>query len=225
MGMTQPTGDSITRTFGANDAVARFVVSMSMAKNDLERALRDVMCAGEKDAPDLFYRVRLVMGHLVEALDSLNAYSSEFKDVRRLLLRVSKEGQGSLKIARGTMQKVGAEALQHARDNTFHYPSPRTNYSPTSDEHLRHVLAGMGARRAEVHVDFDTKHVTLTFADEVALAMSMGKHAPQPDDLARQVGLTRDGALAFVEWSACLLVAYVEASGAEFGKPEMSRMS
>jgi hypothetical protein len=183
------------------------------------------MRAGEKDPPELFYRVRLVMGHLVEALDSLEAYSREFKDISKFLPRVSREGQAALKVARGTMQKVGAEALQHARDNTFHYPSPKAHYSPTSDEQLRHLLAGMGARRAEVHVDFDTKHVTLTFADEVALAMSMGKHAPQPDDLARQVGLTRDGALAFVEWAACLLVAYFEATGAEFGEPEMSPKS
>jgi hypothetical protein len=135
---------------------------------------------------------------------------------------VSPEGQARLRTARGTLQQVGADALKHARDNTFHYPSPRTNYSPTSDAQLQQVLSAISDRRAEVHVDGDTMHVTLSFADDVALALSMGKHEPDEDDLARQFERTRDGALGFIAWADRLLIAYFEATGAEFGEPEIS---
>ena len=192
---------------------------MGMAKNDIELALRDVLAAG-KDRQDFSYRVRLATGHLVEALDSLNAYSQEFAEVRKLAGRVTPEGQERLKAARGTLQQVGADALKHARDNTFHYPSPRTNYAPTSDERLRDTLAAMGQRRAAVHVDFDARHMTLTFSDEVALALSIGKYVPEPEDLRHQFERTRDGALAFIAWAELLLVAYFEARGVEFGQPE-----
>jgi hypothetical protein len=47
---------------------------MSMARNDIERALRDVAAAAENDSPDFSYRLRLTVGHLVESLDALSAY-------------------------------------------------------------------------------------------------------------------------------------------------------
>jgi hypothetical protein len=81
----RPPDDSIARVFAGERVIARFAVAMGMATNDIERALRDVMLAREHDTPDLTYRVRLVIGHLVEALDSLNAYSCEFEDVRTLM--------------------------------------------------------------------------------------------------------------------------------------------
>ena len=216
----RPTGDSIADVFPPDDPAARFVVAMGMAKNDIERALRDVLAAVKGDAPDFSYRVRLATGYLVEALDSLNAYSQEFEEVRALTQRVPADGRDKLATVRGTLQQVGADALKHARDNTFHYPSPRTSYAPTSDERLRDTLAGMGQRRAEFHVDYDTKHVTLTFADETALALSMGKHAPEPADFERQFERTRDGALAFIKWAEHLLLVYFEARGDELGPPE-----
>jgi hypothetical protein len=216
-----PPGDSIAEVFPPEAPAARFVIAMAMAKNDIERALRDVLDAGKDDRPDFTYRVRLATGHLVEALDSLNAYSQEFDEVRALIQRVSPEGQEKLKVVRGTLQEVGADALKSARDNTFHYPSPKTNYEPTSDEQLRETLAAMSQRRADVHVDYDANHVTLTFADEGALALSMGKHAPERDDYFRQSVRTRDGALAFIAWADRLLIAYLDATGGEFGEPEL----
>jgi hypothetical protein len=210
---------SVAEVFPADSVVARFVVSMSIAKNDIERALRDVMRAGENDDPDFSYRVRLVTGHLVEALDALNAYSQQHEEIRKLIARASREGRTRLKIARGTLQKAGPGVLEHVRDNTFHYPSPRTNYSPTSDAQLQQVLAVMG-NRAEVHVDYESKEVTLTFADDAALALSMGKHASDRQDLMRQAEIARDGALAFIGWAQALVRAYLEAVGAEFGEPE-----
>jgi hypothetical protein len=127
---------SIAQAFPSQSVEARFVVSMSMAKNDIERAIRDVIRAGKNDDPDFTYRVRLTAGHLVEAFDALNSYSQQHPAVRSLLSRVSPEGQKRLKTVRRSLQTIGPKVLQHVRDNTFHYPSPDPSYSPTSDEQL-----------------------------------------------------------------------------------------
>jgi hypothetical protein len=212
-------GSSIAEVFPPGSVAARFAVAMSIAKNDVERALRDVLRAGENDDPDFTYRVRLATGHLVEALDALNAYT-EYDEVKSMLAGVATEGQRDLKVARRALQEAGREVLQHVRDNTFHYPSPRKNYSPTSDAQLEQVLTSMGARRAEVHVNFESKEVTMTFADDAALALAMGKHAPTRDDLVRQFEAARDGALAFIAWAQALVLAFFDMSGTSFGTPE-----
>ena len=66
-------GDPIPDVFQPTSVQARFVVAMAIAKNDIERALRDILRAGENDDPDFTYRIRLATGHLVEALDALTA--------------------------------------------------------------------------------------------------------------------------------------------------------
>ena len=71
-----------------------------------------------------------------------------------------------------------------------------------------------------VDVNYDERHVTLSFADEVALALAMGKHAPTTDEVQEQFETTRDGALAFIPWAEALLIAYFKANGISFGTPE-----
>jgi hypothetical protein len=69
--------------------------------------------------------------------------------------------------------------LDGVRDNTFHYPSPNTSYSPSSDERLRNVIAGLRDRAAEMHLDHRGSHpvVTVSFAGDVALALALAKHS------------------------------------------------
>jgi len=122
-------GDPLPDVFPPDDPIARFVVSMAMASNDIERALRDVQRAGENDDPDFTYRIRLSVGHLVEALDALSSYSQEFGDIRSLINRIPPAGQKHLSEARGTIQRAGSRVLKNVRDNTFHYPSPERRYS------------------------------------------------------------------------------------------------
>ena len=97
------TGDPIPDVFDPDRIDARFVVAMSMARNDIEISLRDGIAAGHDDRPDFAYRVRLVTSHLVEALDSLNAYSQE-EDVKKLLVGVPADA------------KKGAVAFKHWAD-------------------------------------------------------------------------------------------------------------
>ena len=111
---------------------------MGVAKNDIERALRDVLRAGKNDSPDFSYRVRLSTGLPRRTLDALAAYSQTYPEVRKLMARVRPEAKKKLKIARGTLQKVGPEAHAQVRDgsSTTRRRSratarPRTNSSRT----------------------------------------------------------------------------------------------
>lgn len=158
------TGDPIPEVFDPDRIDARFVVAMSMARNDIEVALRDGIAAAADDRPDFAYRVRLVTSHLVEALDSLNAYSQE-RDVKKLIARVPTRKK-QLNKARSVLQKVASTVLDQVRNNTFHFPSPKTSFSPSSDEQVRNVLADMSDRPCELHLDHRGEHpvVTLTFA-------------------------------------------------------------
>jgi hypothetical protein len=172
------TGNPIPEVFNPDRIDARFVVAMAIARNNIEVALRDGIAAAHDDGPDFAYRVRLVTSHLVEALDSLNGYSQE-GEVKGLMARVPADAQKELSKVRSVLQKVGPKVLDHVRNNTFHVPSPKTNYTPSSDEQLREVLASMGDRACEMHLDHRGERpvITLAFAGEVALALAIAKHS------------------------------------------------
>jgi hypothetical protein len=214
--MTDEFGDPIPSVFPPEDRAARFVVSMAMARNDIERALRDVEDAISNERPDFSYRARLSIGHLVEALEALDAYS-QYEEVRALISRVPAPAQKQLTVARGSLQTAGQDVLRRARDNTFHYPSPRSNYSPTSDEQLRQALADMAGRGAEIHFDGDTRRLTLTFADDIALALAMG--TTKPKDLESRAEAAAVGAANFVVWVSALVATYQDAHDLRFGEP------
>lgn len=193
-----------------------------MARNDLHVALRDGIRAAEDDAQDFTYRVRLVTSHLVEAVDSLNAYAVD-PAVKKLMQRVPKDHRKQLTRARNVVQKVGANALNTVRNNTFHYPSPKANYAPTSDQQLRDVLGGMSKGRALMHLDRRGEHpvITLSFANEVALAVAIAQHSADEATARRQYVTTSLGAVAFGQWAEALLRAYFEVTGATIGHPEI----
>lgn len=212
---------TIADLFPATNTVARFVLAMSMARNDLDTSLRDALTAANEDRQDFSYRVRLVTSHLVEALDSLSAYA-EHADVRKLIQRVPTQRASDLSTARGTVQKVGSHALAGARNNTFHYPSPKSRFSPSSDEQLRDVISRMGGQRALLHLDHRTEHAvwTVGFASEVALALAMARHSADREEARAQFSNTSKGAVAFTHWADALLVAYFDFIGATLGDPE-----
>ncbi len=216
-------GDPFRDLLPPDDPAARFVVSMSMARNDIERALRDVVEAGEADRPDFGYRVRLSIGHFVEALDALNTYRQQFSEVRALIARIPGPAKEHLRLARGSLQKAGKGVLEHARNHTFHYPSPDSHYDPTSDEELRQALFALVDRAGEVHYNGVTGQITLTFAEDVALAMAMSKLAGPPEEVMRRAQIARDGAINFVLWVSALVATYMDINGHYFGEPQVKQ--
>jgi hypothetical protein len=163
-----------------------------------------------------------VTSHLVEALDSLNAYSQE-DDIKKLMARVPDDAKKELSKARSVLQKVGSRVLDQVRDNTFHFPSPKTNYSPSSDEQLRKVLADMNDRPCALHLDHRGEHpvVTLTFAGDVALALALAKHSADEKVARQQFEVTSEGAVAFKHWADALVITYLDATGSSLGTPRV----
>ena len=220
---TEPAvGDPIPEVFDPERIDARFVVAMAMARNDVEVALRDGIAAADDDRPDFSYRVRLATSHLIEALDSLNAYS-QHGEVRTLLGRVPQGASKDLSRARSTIQQAGSKVIDHVRQHTFHFPSPSAAHSPSSDEQLRDVLAGMSNRPCELHLDHRDEQpvVTLTFAGDVALALALAKHSADDAVARKQFKVASDGAVAFKRWVDALVVTYLEATGGYLGKPQL----
>lgn len=215
-------GDPISEVFDPDRIDARFVVAMSMARNDVEIALRDGIAAARDDGPDFAYRVRLATSHLVEALDSLNAYSQD-DEVRKLMARVPADARKQLSQARSVLQRVGSKVLDQVRNNTFHVPSPKTNYIPSSDEQLRDALAAMSNRPCEVHLDHRGEHpvVTLSFAGDVALALALANHSADESLAREQFEITSDGAVAFKDWVDALAITYLDLTGGRFGTPRL----
>jgi hypothetical protein len=212
-------GDPIPELFPPDDPTARFVISMAMARNDIERALRDVAEAVKNERPDFSYRVRLSVGHLFEALDALNDYRQTFEEVNALIGRIPTSAQAYLKVASGSLQRAGPNVLKHARDNTFHYPSPGRGYEPSSDEQLREAIAALNGRGAEIHLDGDTSAITLTFADDIALAMALGQATETEEQLKRAAEIARDGAINFTLWVVALVATYRDHNEQYFGRP------
>jgi hypothetical protein len=213
-------GDPIGQVFHPDDEVARFVVVMSMARNDVKRGLEDLKSARVRVAPDISYRARLIVGHLVEGMDALDAYSQAFNVIPTFLRSMTPEGRGALKTARRELEQVGRHVFEHARNHTFHYPSPRRHHDADAD--LRTVLGAMGDQSTDVHGDGDTQVITLTFADHVALHLALGRYVENADDPARQAAAIETAARAFVEWADLLVIAFMDTNGMTFGKPLVS---
>jgi mevalonate pyrophosphate decarboxylase len=63
---------SIAEVFPHDDPVARFVVAMSMARNDVRHALTRAGEANDQDDPEFGYWVRMATGHFFEAAYALS---------------------------------------------------------------------------------------------------------------------------------------------------------
>ena len=175
-------GDPVKDVFPPDKPAARFVITMSMARNDIERALYDLIRSDREHGQDFTYRVRLVTGHLVEAIESINHYRQEFEAVRELLSRVPTDDQKKLSRVVGAIQQAGNGTLEQIRHHTFHYPAPDPAYkaSGTSDDLLATVLADMKDFPTFAHYDGDTNvTATLTYADEAAIRLAFGPGPPR----------------------------------------------
>jgi hypothetical protein len=186
--------------FPANKPLSRFVVSMAMARNDIEHAMWKAAEANEAGRPEFDYWVRLVMGHFLEASDALEQWRRCSTEVREFLRTLRPEGRTALKQVGGTLQKVGKKAVDHARNHTFHYPMPSERYE--SDAELSRVLPALADEPVELaEVESRPGRVRYVFADKVALMVAMGKHSTEDQEAYRaQVVDLQAGAVAFVNF-------------------------
>jgi hypothetical protein len=188
----------VGEVFPADKPLSRFLVSMAMARNDIEHAMWKAAEANEAERPEFDYWVRLVMGHFLEAADALEHWRRCSTEVREFLKALRPEGQDALKKVGGTLQKVGKKAIDHARNHTFHYPTPSEKYE--SDAELIRVLGALAEEPIELaEIEGRPGRVRYVFADKAALMVAMGKHSTEDREAYRaQVIDLQAGAIAFV---------------------------
>lgn len=210
---------SVPEVFAPDDQVALFCVSMAMAANDVEYAIRQAILANPEGASDeererlrFSHKVRLTYGFLFEGIDALKAWRQQEPAVAKLLRELPEDGATLLKKVCGLEQQIGTETIAHVRHNTFHYPHPdpgKAEKSKSQVNELGEIIAGLDDRPATVAMSEEAHH-TFPFADQVALRMALLRH----DEDAQ--GPVRDGAVAFVNLVRHIHKRFCEQRGISF---------
>lgn len=203
--MDQRMGDA----FPADKPLSRFLVSMAMARNDIEHAMWKAAEANEANRPEFDYWVRLATGHFLEAADALQQWRNCSTEVRDFLRTLPPKGQEPLRQVGGTLNKVGKAAVDHARNHTFHYPTPSERYE--SDAELIRVLNAVAEEPVELGQVEGKPRVRFVFADRIALMVAMGKHSIEdPEAYRAQVVDLEAGAAAFVNFVGLALAKHLD---------------
>jgi hypothetical protein len=204
--------------FPHNDPVARFIVAMSMARNDLRYAMELTVAANREDRAEFTYHARLAMAHFFDAIEAFESWN-KLKEIQSFVAGMPQPGRDQLKLARSNLQRVGHEAIEHTRNRTLHYPCPSSRY-PQLDGELRGALKAMGEEDVTLVVrpQDDTLgpgYYRLQFADHVALTIAMHKH--EPERYRQQVADLQAGAAGFVNFATVAWQHYMASRGLEAG--------
>jgi hypothetical protein len=221
---------SLPEVFPPDDPVARFVVSMAMASNDIYRAHRLAGKANSANAPEFSGYVRWSMGFFVEAVTALNAYRATYPEVRDFLNRLPEKAQKLLKKVGSLEQKLGTKLAEHTRNHSFHYPYPSNAYKPNSDERLQAVLTSFPTEEAEISLRRteagELSEIHYEFADKAALGIAFQPYAlGDVAELREQHELIRDAAIAFRIAASYLIDTYLEACAAKVTVTELEGAS
>jgi len=202
------------------------MVMVSMARNDVRHALFKAGRSNAASEPDFTYWVRLSTAHFFEAIAAVRIWR-RLPEVKAFLSRVPAAARDDLKAATRSLEQIGNAVVAHSRNRTFHYPYPSGRYP--ADGELEAALENVGTAEAQWVVE-DEGRFRLKFADEVALALALGKH--EPSQIERQLELVRDGSVAFVNFATRAMETYLQERGfnprgaersAEAGAPQSRR--
>jgi len=215
--------DKLSEAFPADDREALFMASMCMASNDVEGALREVeeIRDGMEEDPALDarrrwgYRIRMLNGHLWEAIVALKAWRQSEPQVAKLLRELGAEPQKSLKLVMGLADEIGTDALRGMRNHSFHYPHPGTDWSPDPVDDLADCICAEPDRGIEIEGS-DDGLATFVFADEVAFRLALSGHDPNLDMSVAQGRAIRAAAEAFVEVIGAAFSVYCRRRDIEF---------
>jgi hypothetical protein len=207
---------SFAEVFPHDDRLSRFIVAMSMARNDVGHALVHIRRTREADDAEFTYWIRIVTGHFFEAEYALKAWRREAKEVRDFIRRCPRDGKEELAKASKAIQQLGSGVLEHSRNRTFHYPYPTSRY-PTELE-LETTLREVRADEATVvYQPADPARFRLHFADDVALALALGKFDRKR--LHEQGAIAAEGAIGFYNFVTRAWELYCEERGLQLGLP------
>jgi hypothetical protein len=212
----------VLTVFPPDDRVSLFVASMCMASNDIEDAKAEAEAANPPNADADFahrrrfsYRVRMLNGHLYEAIVALKAWRQSEAEVRNLLDALEDDAKRALKLVCGLEQRIGSKALEAVRQNSFHYPHPNPKRPPDSTAELAEAIRTNPSLEADIDVGGDARG-TFRFADQLALSVAFGGHDPDEARAKEQTARIREAAAAFVYLAKEIYLLYCRERGIGF---------
>ena len=133
---------SIAEVFPPDDPVARFMITMSMARNDVRHAIFQAGEANDRGDEELRnYWVRISTGHFFEAAHALQQWRQQVPAVGAFIAGLPEAARNELRKVTRSVQEMGYDVLEHSRDRTFHYPYPTGRYSAVELESVRRWTA------------------------------------------------------------------------------------
>jgi hypothetical protein len=218
---------NVLTVFPPDDPAALFVVAVCAAANDVRDAMVEAGRANpaEPQDPDVTHRrrftqrLRLAQGHLYEAIVTLKAWRQSSPEVRVLLSRLPEEAKRRLSNLMGLEQRVGTEALDAVRQNSFHYPHPDAKRSPDSAADLADAIRMNPEAEAGIDVEEDVRG-RYRFADQLMLSIAMGGH--DLEGHSDQMAMIRDAGIDFANLVDEIFVAYCHdrGIGIDYGNEE-----
>lgn len=198
--------DRIGDVFPADDPEARFIVAMSMARNDVKLAVQRAAQANADDAPEFGYFVRLSYGHLAEGLEALQRWRQHCPEVRRFLKTLPQDATRQRAEAEACLKTAMKRRVDRVRHRTFHYPSPNPRKQPDFDSELREVLAALADEQALIVAAAENPgNLRLHFADRVALLLALGEDEPTQTELETIL----QGSVSFARFIGGALATYL----------------
>jgi hypothetical protein len=205
---------SLAEIFPPDDPLARFMLAICMARNDVRYAVFQAGAAIRQNSQELLnYWVRISNGHYFEAMLALDSWRKKEPEVRRFIKRLPDDARDALAVATRNVQTLGFRTLADSRNRTFHYPSPGGRYP--SDGELKAAMHAFG-REVTMVVEGDG-YFRLQFADQIALALALHKH--DPARIEEQLQLARDGKIAFINFATRAWEQYREKRHLSLGEP------
>lgn len=209
----------VPEVFPPDDRVALFCVSIAMAANDVEYAIRQAVAANPDGADDedrvrtrFSQKVRLANGFLFEGVHALKRWRQHEPAVAVLLRELPNEPAKQLTMVCSLEQKIGPKTLSGVRQHTFHYPHPDPGKAPDSTNTLAAVVESANDILVRVNIGERREHAFL-FADPIAAGMALQEH--DSEKLVEAQGAIRDGCIAFVQLAKAIFVAFCEQRGYE----------
>jgi hypothetical protein len=201
--------------FPPDNRLALFMVSMCAANNDVWESDQIAAAANPQWAANdphhahrtrFTYQVRRSIGHLFEAIAALKAWREDEPGVRSLLASLSPDGVARLKLVCGLEQRIGPDTLRQVRNNSFHYPKPKSGYSPDPVDELADAIRQNGGEAATFDVVEAKAPPGQTpppsrrlyrFGDQLMLSIAFGAFDPDVEKGGAQAAQVREAAESF----------------------------
>jgi hypothetical protein len=202
---------NIGEAFQANDHVARFITSLAMISNDVNRSIDMFDFKMEGADPDAMGRQLMLFRQLAalyfEAADFIKKSSPRFNEIQDFIADLPEAAKDEYAQIVGSVDHKSphylGDWLEELRNNTFHYRELHPAAAANGDEVIMKALESAADKPGVIFVGEVPGKVRFGFADQVVASGLV----PGDDDRARATAL-RESLLTVVCFTQGAFAAY-----------------